>query len=81
MSVLIRLPQTGPVLLTIDAVPNQDSFRLDRQIGPLDLDAEKTIASTCKLLEVVQREQVTLTIFGHDGQQWPALKTLPACYE
>lgn len=81
MSVLIRLKETGPVLLTIDAVPNQDSFRPDRQIGPLDLDAEKTIASTRKLLEVVQREQVTLTIFGHDGHQWPTLKMLPACYE
>jgi N-acyl homoserine lactone hydrolase len=81
MSVLIRLPQTGPVLLTVDAVANQDSFRPDRQLGPLDLDAEKTIASTRKLLEVVRREQVALTIFGHDGQQWAVLTMLPACYE
>jgi N-acyl homoserine lactone hydrolase len=81
MSLLLRLPQTGPVLLTIDAVPNEESFRPDRQIGPLDLDAEMTIASTIKLLEVVKRERVALIIFGHDGQQWPTLKMLPDCYD
>jgi N-acyl homoserine lactone hydrolase len=81
MSILLRLPQTGPVLLTVDAVPNEESFRPDRQIGPLDLDAEKTIASTIKLHEVVRREQVALTIFGHDGHQWPTLKMLPDYYE
>jgi N-acyl homoserine lactone hydrolase len=81
MSVLIRLPQTGAVLLTVDAVANQDSFRPDRQLSPLDLDGEKTMASTRKLLELVQREQVALTIFGHDRQQWSTLKMLPAFYE
>jgi N-acyl homoserine lactone hydrolase len=81
MSVLVRLPQTGPVLLTVDAVANQVSFKPDRQIGPLDLDGEKTRASTRKLLELAQREHVTLTIFGHDGQQWQMLKLCPEYYE
>lgn len=72
---------SGSRLLSIIHFQQQDSFRPDRQLGPLDLDAEKTIASTRKLLEVVRREQVALTIFGHDGQQWPVLKMLPACYE
>jgi N-acyl homoserine lactone hydrolase len=81
MSVLLRLFHTGPVLLTADAVANQDSFKPDRQLGPLDLDGEKTMASTLKLLEVARREQVALTIFGHDGHQWPTLKMLPDWYE
>jgi N-acyl homoserine lactone hydrolase len=81
MSILLRLSQTGPILLTVDAVPNKESFRSDRQIGPLDLDTEKTIASTIKLMEVVRRERVALTIFGHDGHQWPMLKMLPDSYE
>jgi N-acyl homoserine lactone hydrolase len=81
MSLLLRLPQTGTVLLTADAVLNEESFRPDRQISPLDLDAERTIASTIKLLEIVKREQVALTIFGHDGHQWPTLKMLPDYYE
>lgn len=79
-SVLIRLPETGPVLLTVDAVPNQDSFKPDRHTGPMDLDGEKTIASTRKLLDLAQREHVALTIFGHDAQQWPTLKKVPEYY-
>jgi N-acyl homoserine lactone hydrolase len=80
-SILVRLPQTGPVLLTIDAVLNQESFKPDRQAAPLDLDGEKAIASTRKLLDLVEREQVALVIFGHDGQQWKTLKKLPEYYQ
>ena len=80
-SVLVRLPKTGPVLLASDAVANQGSFKPDRQAGPLDLDGEKAIESTRKLLDLVQREQVALVIFGHDGQQWETLKKLPEYYE
>jgi N-acyl homoserine lactone hydrolase len=80
-SVLVRLPETGPILLAIDAVMTQDSFKPDRQAGPLDLDKDKTIASTRKLLDLAQREQVALTIFGHDGAQWNTLKKLPEYYQ
>jgi N-acyl homoserine lactone hydrolase len=80
-SILVRLPETGPVLLTIDAVANQGSFRPDRQAMSLDLDGEKAIASTRKLLDVAQREQVALVIFGHDGPQWATLKKLPEYYQ
>lgn len=80
-SLLVRLPQTGLVLLTIDAVLNQESFRPDRQAAPMDLDGEKAIASTRKLLDLAQREQVALTIFGHDGAQWETLKKLPEYYQ
>lgn len=80
-SVLVRLPQTGPVLLTIDAVAAQGNFKPDRQAGPMDLDGEKAIASTRKLLDLAQREHVALTIFGHDGPQWETLKKLPEYYQ
>lgn len=80
-SVLVHLPHTGPVLLTIDAVPRQDSFTPDRQAGPMDVDGAGTIASTRKLFELAQREQVALVIFGHDGQQWSTLKKLPDYYD
>jgi len=81
MSVLMHLPVTGPVLLTVDAVTHQGNFRADRQGAPMDLDADKAIASTRKLLELAQREHVALTIFGHDAQQWSTLKLAPAYYE
>jgi N-acyl homoserine lactone hydrolase len=79
-SVLVRLPQTGPVLLTIDAVPQQRSFTPEREAGPMDIDEELLRASTRKLLDLVQREQVHLIIFGHDGEQWQTLKKVPDFY-
>jgi N-acyl homoserine lactone hydrolase len=80
-SVLVRLPQMGPVLLTIDAVPIQRLFTPDRQASPIDDNEEQLRASTRKLLDLVEREQVALVIFGHDGQQWQTLKKAPAYYE
>ena len=34
-----------------------------------------------RLLELVEREQVALVIFGHDGEQWQTLKKAPTYYE
>src|SRR5258708_1701075 len=76
-SVLVRLPETGPVLLAIDAVPAKGAFTMDRQPGPRDDNAEQLLASTQKLLDLVEREHVSLVIFGHDGDQWNTLKKLP----
>ncbi len=80
-SVLVRLPQTGPVLLTIDAVVLQRLFTPDRQAWPTDDNEEQLRASTRKLLDLVKREHVALVIFGHDGQQWRTLKKAPVYYE
>ena len=79
-SVLVRLPQTGPVLLAIDAVVIQRLFTPDRRAWPMDDNEEQLRASTRKLLEIVEHEHVALVIFGHDGQQWQTLKTAPAYY-
>lgn len=82
-SVLLRLPQTGQVLLTIDAVLNRGFFRPDRQPHPLDDDKEGKLvqAGARKLIDVAEREHVGLIIFGHDGQLWPTLKKVPEFYE
>jgi N-acyl homoserine lactone hydrolase len=80
-SVLVRLPQTGPVLLAIDAVMMQRLFTMDRKAWPNDDNEEELLASTRKLLELVEREQVQLVVFGHDGLQWKALKKAPEYYE
>ena len=79
-SVLVRLPETGAVLLTIDAVAVQSAFTPDRKAGPRDDDGEGAQVSTQKLLNIAQREQVSLVIFGHDGPQWQTLKKLPEFY-
>lgn len=79
-SVLLHLPQTGPVLLAIDAVALQRSFTPERKAWPIE-NEEQLRASTRKLLDLVEREHVTLVVFGHDGQQWQTLKKAPAYYE
>jgi N-acyl homoserine lactone hydrolase len=78
-SVLVRLPKTGTVLLPIDAVPFAEGFTRDEQDN--DPDAAAIRASTIKLLDRVEREQIGLVIFGHDKDQWEKLKKLPEYYE
>lgn len=80
-SVLVRLPKTGPVLLAIDAVAMEKSFQPDRKAGPFDENFEQVRASTHKLLTFAQREQVSLHVFGHDENLWPALKKAPEFYD
>lgn len=79
-SVLVRLPTTGAVLLTIDAVPDQASFSIHRQPSPRDMDGDGTRDSTRKLIDLAEREQAALVIFGHDGDQWQQLKLAPEYY-
>jgi N-acyl homoserine lactone hydrolase len=80
-SVLVRLPETGPVLLAIDAVTQSSQFQADRrELGPHDMDAAEVRRSTRKLVELAQREQATLVVFGHDATQWPTLKKAPDYY-
>jgi len=80
-SVLVRLPNTGAILLAIDAVPFADGFTRDAQDDGSNPDAEAIRASTIKLLDLVEREPIGLVIFGHDQAQWKALKKLPEFYE
>jgi N-acyl homoserine lactone hydrolase len=80
-SVLVRLPRTGPVLLTIDAVAMERLFTPERPPWPMDEDHELLRASTRKLLDLVEREHVALVVFGHDGAQWRTLDKAPAWYE
>ena len=84
-SVLLRLPKTGVILLTVDAVPFAEGFTRDEQndVGNdgRDPDAEAVRASTIKLLDLIGREQIGLVIFGHDQGQWETLKQAPEFYE
>jgi len=80
-SVLLRLPKTGAVLLTIDAVPFGEGFTRDEQDDGGNPDAEAIRASTIKLLDLVERNQIGLVIFGHDSEQWETLKKAPEFYE
>lgn len=80
-SVIVRLPKSGPVLLAIDAVVLKAHFTADRKAWPKDDDEVQARASTKKLLELAERENVKLVVFHHDGAQWPTLKLSPEFYE
>jgi N-acyl homoserine lactone hydrolase len=80
-SVLIRLPKTGAILLTVDAVPFAEGFTRDKPEDESNPDAEAVRASTIKLIDLVEREHIGLVIFGHDQAQWQGLKKLPEYYE
>jgi len=79
-SVLLRLPETGAILLAIDAVPVSGVFTRDKRADNNNPDAEAIYASTIKLLDLVEEEQIGLVIFGHDAKQWNGLKKLPEYY-
>lgn len=77
-SVLVRLPRTGPVLLAVDAVPEEVARHPDtRPIYPFDLDEAATRRSTARLAELAGTERA-LVIYGHDARQWRALETGPS---
>jgi N-acyl homoserine lactone hydrolase len=79
-SVLVRLPQTGNVLLAIDAVMLQSGLSPDRKAGPKDENEGQLRDSTVKLLDIARKRNVALTVFGHDGVQWPTLRRAPDFY-
>ena len=80
-SVLVHLPKTGAILLTIDAVPFGEGFTRDAQDDGTNPDAEAIRASTIKLLDLVEQEHIGMVIFGHDMEQWKTLKRAPEFYE
>jgi N-acyl homoserine lactone hydrolase len=80
-SVLVRLSETGPIILAIDAIaersmPDPDS----RPIHPTDEDEVGVRESTRKLVDLARREGVALIVHGHDSQQWPTLRHAPEYY-
>lgn len=82
-SVLVRLPRTGPVLLTIDAINHAGQWDPERRTAApfFDKDLGQIRASTRKLRDLAARAGVTVTIFGHDRNQWPMLRKAPEYYD
>jgi N-acyl homoserine lactone hydrolase len=83
-SVLVKLPNTGSVLLAIDAM--RDSRMLEPGIDPrtvsmFDMDGDKLVEGVHKLRAIIEREQVQLTIFGHDWARWEPLPKSPVFYD
>ena len=72
----LRLPQTGPVILTSDAISRPSEFDTGFA-GSWDADLTKQNAT--RLMDRATRDRAML-IFGHSPEQWPELKKAPEWY-
>jgi glyoxylase-like metal-dependent hydrolase (beta-lactamase superfamily II) len=74
-SLLVRLPKTGPVLLSGDAVHFRENWE-NRRVPARNFNKEQTLASMEKLAAILDREHATLWI-NHDKPQTDTLPHAP----
>jgi len=78
-SLLVKLPKTGAVVLTGDAVHFRSNWD-NRRVPSLNVSKEQTLASMQKISEVLSREKAQLWI-NHDKAQRDSLKLSPEFYD
>ena len=76
LSLLLRLPHTGVVLLTADAIARPAEF--EEGFGGA-WDEEQARASAERLMAIADREKAMI-IYGHDPEQWKTLPKAPEYY-
>jgi len=78
MSVLVRPSQSGPVLLTADAVDNRPQWegRLPLRALYSRDEAERSL----ERLRGLARDTDALVVLGHDRENWSQLKHAPDFY-
>jgi glyoxylase-like metal-dependent hydrolase (beta-lactamase superfamily II) len=77
-SFLIRLPNTGPVLLTVDAAYTLDHWN-DKALPGLVCSATDSARSVAKLRRIAE-ETGALVVTGHDPDLWRSLKHAPRAF-
>lgn len=78
-SLLVKLPKTGAVILTGDAVHFSDNFA-HRRVPSMNYSADQTVASMQKLADLQKKENAQLWI-NHDKAQRDTLKMAPEFYQ
>lgn len=78
-SLLVKLPKTGAVVLSGDAVHFQANWD-NRGIPSMNVDKQKTAASMQKISDILAKERGQLWI-NHDKAQRDTLKLAPAYYD
>jgi N-acyl homoserine lactone hydrolase len=78
-SLLVKLPRTGAVLLSGDAVHFKDNWDA-RRVPDINFDKAQTSASLQRMADVLTREKASLWI-NHDKAQRDTLRMSPAFYE
>lgn len=78
-SLLVKLPKTGAVLLSGDAVHFKSNWD-NRRVPSINFDKEATLASMQHLADVLVQERAQLWI-NHDKAQTDSLKHAPGYYD
>ena len=75
-SFLIRLPNTGPVLLAIDAAYTRDHWE-QRALPGLVCSSVDAARSVLKLRKIAAQTRA-MVVTGHDPEMWPTFRHAPA---
>jgi glyoxylase-like metal-dependent hydrolase (beta-lactamase superfamily II) len=78
-SLLVKLPSTGAVVLSGDAVHFQSNWD-NRRVPALNVDRTQTLASMQKLADILAKDKAQLWI-NHDRAQRDTLKLSPDYYD
>ena len=78
-SLLVKLPQTGALVLSGDAVHFMSNWE-NRRVPSINADKDKTQASMQRIADVLSKEKAQLWI-NHDKAQRDTLKMAPAHYD
>ena len=78
-SLLVKLPKTGAVLLSGDAVHFKSNWE-NRGVPSMNVDKDKTMASMQRMADIMAKEKAQLWI-NHDKAQRDTLKMAPDFYD
>jgi glyoxylase-like metal-dependent hydrolase (beta-lactamase superfamily II) len=78
VSLLLRLQDAGPVLLTADACDNRDQWEGRAHVRALS--SRSDAAASLQRLHALVEETQPILVFGHDPENWAALRHAPATY-
>ncbi len=77
-SFLITLPETGAVLLTIDATYTMDHW--NEKCLPGFLTSAIEVSHSVKKLRMLAEQTDAMVVTGHDPDAWPSFRQAPAYY-
>ena len=78
-SLLVRLPKTGAIVLSGDAVHFKDNWD-NRRVPVMNVNKDQTVASMQHIADILAKEHGQLWI-NHDAAQSAAQKKAPEYYE
>jgi glyoxylase-like metal-dependent hydrolase (beta-lactamase superfamily II) len=78
-SLLVKLPKTGAVVLSGDAVHFKDNWD-HRRVPSMNTSKEQTVASMDRIADILAKEHAQLWI-NHDNRQSSAQKKSPEFYD